>query len=108
MFIKIEDYELWNIITEGPYVPMITVDGKTVKKTEEQYTQEGFARLSKNCKAMHILYVGLDAKYNYIFACESAKEIWDKLVVTYEGTSQVRETDKYVRRPILAIQDATG
>ena len=26
------------------------------------------------------------------FACELAKEIWDKLVVTYEGTSQVRET----------------
>ena len=42
---------------------------------------------------MHILYCGLDAnKYNRISACESGKEIWDKLVVTYEGTSQVRET----------------
>ena len=42
---------------------------------------------------MHILYCGLDAnEYNRISACESAKEIWDKLVVTYEGTSQVRET----------------
>jgi len=26
MFIKIEDYELWNIITEGSYVPMTTID----------------------------------------------------------------------------------
>jgi len=42
---------------------------------------------------MHILYCGLDAnEYNRICACDSAKEIWDKLVVTYEGTSQVRET----------------
>ena len=42
---------------------------------------------------MHILCCGLDAnEYNRICACESAKEIWDKLVVTYEGTSQVRET----------------
>jgi len=42
---------------------------------------------------MHILYCGLDAnEYNRICACESAKEISDKLVVTYEGTSQVRET----------------
>jgi len=42
---------------------------------------------------MHILYCGLYAnEYNLICACESAKEIWDKLVVTYEGTSQVRET----------------
>jgi len=45
MFIKIEDYELWNIITKGPYVPMTTIDGTTVKKTEEQYTQEDFTRL---------------------------------------------------------------
>jgi len=93
MFIKTEDYELWNTIIKGPYVPMTIVDGKTVKKAEEQYTQEDFARLSKNCKVMHILYCGLDAnEYNCICACESAKEIWDKLVVTYEGTSQVRET----------------
>ena len=42
---------------------------------------------------MHILYCGLDANvYNRICACESAKEIWDKLLVMYEGTSQVRET----------------
>jgi len=86
MFIKTEDYELWNIITKGLCVPTTTVDWKVVKKTEEQYTQEDYARLSKNYKAMHILYCGLDAnEYNRICACESAKEIWDKLVVMYEG-----------------------
>jgi len=42
---------------------------------------------------MHILYCGLDAnEYNHIYACESTKDIWDKLVMTYEGTSQIRET----------------
>jgi len=93
MFIKTEDYELWNIMTKGSYVLQITIVGKTTAKTEDQYSQEDFARLSKNCKAMHILYCGLDAnEYNRICACESAKEIWDKLVVTYEGPSQVRET----------------
>jgi len=94
MFIKKEDSELWNIVTKGPYIPKTTVDGKLIKKTEDQYTQEDFARLSKNYKAMHILYSGLYAnEYNHICACETAKEIWDKLVVTYEGTSQVRETE---------------
>jgi len=93
MFIKTADYELWNIVTKGPYVPMTTVDGKMAKKTEEQYTQEDFARLSKNYKAIHILYYGLDVnEYNRICTCESAKEIRDKLVVTYEGTNQVKET----------------
>jgi len=93
MFIKTEDYELWNIVTKEPYIPMTTIDGKALKKTKEKYTQEDYARLSKNYKAMHILYCSLDAnEYSRICACELAKEIWDKLVVTYEGTSQVRET----------------
>jgi len=79
MFIKTEDYELWNIVTKGPYVPITMVSGGTVTKTEDQYTQGDFTRLSQNCKAMHILYCGLDAnEYNRICACELAKEIWDK------------------------------
>ena len=42
---------------------------------------------------MNILYCALDAnEFNRICSCDTAKEIWDKLVVTYEGTSQVRET----------------
>ena len=76
MFIKTEHYELWNIVTKGPYTPTTTIDGETVVKTEDQYTQEDFTRLLKNYKAMHILYCGLDAnEYNRICACESAKEI---------------------------------
>ena len=38
MFIKIEDNELWNIVIKGPYVLMITINGKVVKKTEDQNT----------------------------------------------------------------------
>ena len=30
--------------------------------------------------------------FNRLSSCTSVKEIWDKLVVTYEGTSQVKET----------------
>jgi len=55
---------------------MTTTDGKVVRNTEEQYTQEENTRLSKNCKTVHILYCGLDAnEYNHFCACESAKEI---------------------------------
>ena len=28
MFIKTKVYELWNIVTKGPYVPQIAIDGK--------------------------------------------------------------------------------
>jgi len=38
MFIKTEDYEPWNIVTKGPYVPITTIDGKLVEKIEDQYS----------------------------------------------------------------------
>jgi len=39
IFIKTEDYELWNIVTKEPYVLEAIIDGKSQPKTEEQYTQ---------------------------------------------------------------------
>ena len=49
--------------------------------------------MTKNSRAKHILDYSLDAnEYNEISACETGKQIWSKLIVTYEGTSQVRET----------------
>jgi len=79
-------------VTKGPYAPMTTIDGKSQLKTEEQYTQDDFAKLSKNFKAMNILYCGLNAnEYNRTCSCETTNQIWDKLVATYEGTSQVKE-----------------
>ena len=49
--------------------------------------------LQSNAKAMNILYCALDPnEFNRISSCESAKEIWDRLEVTYEGTNQVKES----------------
>ena len=42
---------------------------------------------------MHTLYCALDVnEFNRISGCETAKEIWNKLEVTHEGTSQVKES----------------
>uniref|UniRef100_A0A2N9H897 CCHC-type domain-containing protein n=1 Tax=Fagus sylvatica TaxID=28930 RepID=A0A2N9H897_FAGSY len=44
-------------------------------------------------EAMSTLYCALDPiEYNRVSGCDSAKEIWDKLEVTYEGTNQVKES----------------
>ena len=38
-------------------------------------------------------YCALDAnEFNRISTCKTAKEIWDKLIVTHEGTEQVKES----------------
>ena len=42
---------------------------------------------------MKLLYYALSAsKFNRIFTCSSAKEIWDRPEVTHEGTNQVEES----------------
>jgi len=35
MFIKIEDYELWNTVIKDPYVLKTMIDGKIVVKNED-------------------------------------------------------------------------
>lgn len=42
---------------------------------------------------MHNLFCALGAnEYNRVSLCNNAKEIWDKLEVTHEGTSRVNES----------------
>jgi len=86
IFIKIEDYELWNIVTKGSYVPLATIDEKVVEKTEDQYTQVDFVKLSKNYKDMNIWQVGGDIRGN---------------------KSNVRNKDQHAHPSIWIIQDAT-
>ena len=46
-----------------------------------------------NVKAMNLLCCALDAnEFNKISGYILSKKIWDKLVITYEGTNQVKET----------------
>ena len=46
-----------------------------------------------NAKAINILYCALDInEFNKISICNSTKEIQDRLEVTPEGTSQVKES----------------
>ena len=89
MFIIDQDLELWNIIENGPKIPEKDgPNGTKVAKKESEYIQADLELVSKNYRAINLLYCGLSTdEFNRISSCRSAKEIWDKLVVTYEGTS---------------------
>ena len=94
MFVIDQDMELWEIITKGPKIPMKKdVHENDVIKSESEYSQTDLEWVSKNYRAMNQLCCALNGtEFNRVSSCTSAKEIWDKLVVTYEGTSQVKET----------------
>ena len=50
-------------------------------------------KVKVNFKATNTLHCALNPnEFNRISTCKMAKEIWDKLKVTYEGTMQVYES----------------
>jgi len=67
-YIQANDYELWMIIVNGPYIPMKAMeDGKTVAKKAEEFDSEDFKKMEKNAKAKKLLYFGLGPdKYTWI------------------------------------------
>ena len=76
----------------GPKQPMIESDGLRVSKCENPYNQCDLKLISKNYKAINLLYFSMNGdEFERTTSCTSTREIWNKLIVTYEGTSQVKE-----------------
>ncbi|VFQ93882.1 unnamed protein product [Cuscuta campestris] len=92
IFIQSNDYKLWLIVKNGCGVPMKKVGEVNVPKTKEEFTDEDCKKMELNAKAINMIYCGVNADdYRKISRCETAKQMWEKLEVTYEGTAQVRE-----------------
>ena len=90
-YIQADDYELWMITENGPYIPMKTTkDGKTVPKKSNKFDSDDFKKMEKNGRAKKMLYFDLGPdEYTHISECESVKKIWNALHVAHEGTNQV-------------------
>lgn len=96
-YIKAENYQAWLVVEDGPYIPYKTVvDGdKTTKilKEKHELDDEDYKKIELNHRAMKCLYNGIcQDEYEKISSLESAKEIWDYLIVVNEGTAQVKKT----------------
>ncbi|VFQ85234.1 unnamed protein product [Cuscuta campestris] len=71
---------------------MKKVGDKLIPKTEDEFDAEDIKKVENYAKAINILYFSVNRDdYRKISCCSTAKEMWDKLEVTYEGTDQVRE-----------------
>ncbi|KAG6662692.1 hypothetical protein CIPAW_03G261000 [Carya illinoinensis] len=89
IFLQAQGREIWKCIVNGPYIPTKVVGGVKVKKEEEEFDREDDRLYTLNLTAMNLLYNALNGnEFNKIMNCTTAKEIWDNLEVTYEGTSQ--------------------
>ncbi|GAV79818.1 UBN2 domain-containing protein, partial [Cephalotus follicularis] len=87
------DYQLWHIVVNGPRMPTRTIERVVSLKPENEFNDNDFKMLQLNSKAKHVLFcASCPNEFNRISSCDTAKEMWDLLEVTYEGTNQVKES----------------
>ncbi|VFQ78083.1 unnamed protein product [Cuscuta campestris] len=93
IFIQSNDYDSWLVIKHGETVPTKIVDGILVPKLETEYTSNDKKKMQLNARAINFLYCAVNPDdYRKISRCKTANEMWNKLEVTYEGTSQVKDS----------------
>ncbi|VFQ79933.1 unnamed protein product [Cuscuta campestris] len=92
IYIRSTNFQLWLVIKNDEEIPMKKVGETTVPKTENEFDAEVIKKIENYAKAINMLYCAVNPDdYRKISCCTTAKEMWDKLEVTYEGTNQVRE-----------------
>ena len=103
IFIEAIDLNIWEAIEIGPYIPTtverVSIDGSsssesiTIKKPRDRWSEEDRRRVQYNLKAKNIITsaLGMD-EYFRVSNCKSAKEMWDTLQVTHEGTTDVKRS----------------
>lgn len=65
--------------------------GKFILKPELEWDKSEVEKIQYNVRALNSLYCSLNmGEHNKISSFKSAKEIWNKLEVIHEGTSQVK------------------
>ncbi|GJW70393.1 hypothetical protein Tco_0127310 [Tanacetum coccineum] len=93
-YVKLKDLDLWHAITYGDFPP-VQNNSKT-KKDEivpfDKQNDDLKKKLAKNNEARMVIYNALLRKeYERIFMYKTAKEIWDTLLITHQGNSQVKD-----------------
>ena len=93
-YVKSKDLDLWHVITNGDFLPI--QNNPETKKDEivpfEKQNDDLKRKLAKNNEAKMVIYNALPRKeYERIFMCETAKEIWNSLLITHQDNSQVKD-----------------
>jgi len=87
---------IWDAIINGPYTPKHIVDDVQVNKPWTQCNEEERRRAQYDCNAKNILTSSLNMdEFFRVSQCKSAKEMWEVLEVTHEGTNDVKRERKH-------------
>ena len=91
-FLKSLDKKAWRAADKGWIHPTITEEDGTISlKPEEDWSKEEDELALGNSKALNALFNGIDRNiFRLVHQYELAKEVWDTLKTTHEGTSKVK------------------
>ncbi|GJX65363.1 zf-CCHC domain-containing protein [Tanacetum coccineum] len=93
-YVKAKDLDLWHIILNGDFPPVAKNEVTQILEEVpfEQQDDNLKRKLAKNNEAKMVLYNALPKKeYERIFMCKTAKDIWQSLLITHQGNSQVKD-----------------
>ncbi|KAK5846071.1 hypothetical protein PVK06_002339 [Gossypium arboreum] len=62
LFFQANDYEVWKVITNDPFIPKKGVDGKIVNKEEDEWDEEDLKKIQLNCKAIEFQFLSYWSK----------------------------------------------
>ena len=83
-------------IENGLFFPNIEKDGFSIEKPWSQWIDAENKNAKFDCIAKNIITSALNSdEFFRISQCSSAKEMWDTLEVTHEGTNNVRRARKH-------------
>ncbi|XP_070023299.1 uncharacterized protein [Nicotiana sylvestris] len=93
IFAKAYDAKVWRVIKKGNYPFPAATPPLADPENIDSYTKEQIEVVQVNNTARNLLHNTISGEeYEKISRCDTAKEMWDKLEVTYEGTNKVKET----------------
>ncbi|GJU62683.1 hypothetical protein Tco_1244518 [Tanacetum coccineum] len=93
-YVRSKDIDLWHIMTEGDFKPIVR-NIATQRDEILLYERQGDEiknKISKNNEAKMVINNALPKKgYERIFKCKTVEEMWDTLITTHQGNSQVKD-----------------
>ena len=96
IFVESLDRGIWDAIEHGPFISKFEKDGVLIEKQWSQWTDAENKKAKFNCIAKNIITSALNSDdFFRVSQCGSAKEMWDTLEVTHEGTNDVNRARKH-------------
>jgi len=96
IFIESIDRGIWNAIVNGSFIPMHVVNGVSIVKCFDEFTDLENKKMQYDCVAKNIITSALNLdEFFRVSQCSSTKKLWDIVEVTHEGTTDVKRARKH-------------